>query len=95
MFPGLYSRLSHEVIASAATINVKTDVVILTGSTGVNTINAPFTNMASRVVIIAGPSAITFGTSGNILVGAVVAINRPCEFIWNPVAQKWHIGPIS
>jgi len=95
MFPGLYSRLSHEVVASAATINVKTDVVILTGSTGVNTINAPFTNIASRFVLIPNAGAITFGTSGNILVGAIVAVNRPCEFIWNPVAQKWHIGPIS
>jgi hypothetical protein len=95
MFPGLQSRLSAKTQASAATITVDTDLVVLTGAVQVNTILTASQNQATWVTIVPTTGALIFGTSGNILVGATVAQNRPCTFFWIPSLGKWVIGPIS
>lgn len=97
MFPGSSTKLSESVLASAATIAPKTDLVNLTGSTQVNTIVPPLSGgrNAGILWIVPKDGAIVFGTSGNILVGATVAQNRPCTFVYSEAYDKWYIGPIS
>lgn len=96
MIPGRFSKLSEGVLASAATITPVNEFTRLTGSTQVNTITPP-SNGGFATVLYLTPvdGTLVFGTSGNILVGATVAQNRPCTFIWSPVLAKWLIGPIS
>ena len=97
MIPGSVSKLSESVLASASSIAPKTDIVNLTGSTQVNTIVPPLSggHNATILWIIPKDGNIVFGTSGNILVGATVAQNRPCTFIYSEIYDKWSIGPIS
>ncbi len=97
MIPGLVSKLSESVLASAATISPKTDLVHLTGSTQVNTINPPLAGGRNGNLLFVVPKDgnLVFGTSGNILVGATVAQNRVCTFVYSEVYDKWSIGPIS
>lgn len=97
MIPGLSTKLSESVLASAATIAPKTDLVHLTGTTQVNTIVPPLSGgrNASILWIVPKDGNVIFGTSGNILVGATVAQNRPCTLVYSEIYDKWSIGPIS
>jgi hypothetical protein len=95
MFPGMVSKRSYMQRNSAATIGIDTDVVGLKGTTTVNTITGALAEYSTKVTIIPLDGAIIFGTTGNILVGATVAQNRPCDFTWLPPLKKWVIGPIS
>jgi hypothetical protein len=97
MFPGSSTKLSESVLASAASIAPKTDLVNLTGSTQVNTIVPPLSGgrNAGILIVIPKDGNLVFGTSGNILVGATVAQNRPCTFVYSEIYDRWSIGPIS
>ena len=91
----MVSKRSFQQRNSAATIGVDTDIVLLKGTTQVNTITGALSEYSSKVTIIPLDGPVTFGTTGNILVGAIVAQNRPCDFVWIPQLKKWAIGPIS
>jgi hypothetical protein len=95
MFPGMVSKRSLMQKTAAATIGIDADVIILKGTTQVNTITGALAEYATKVTIIPVDGAVIFGTTGNILVGATVAQNRPCDFTWIPSLKKWVIGPIS
>lgn len=91
----MVSKRSIEQKNSAATVGVTSDVVVLKGTTQVNTLTGALSEYSTKVTIIPVDGAVIFGTTGNILVGATVAQNRPCDFIWIPSLKKWVIGPIS
>lgn len=97
MLPGLSTKLSESTLASAATINPKTDIVNLTGSTQVDTIVPPLSGgrNGSILYVIPKDGNLVFGTGGNILVGATVAQNRVCTLVYSEQNAKWSIGPIS
>ena len=95
MFPGMVSKRSTMQRTAAATIGVDTDIVFLKGTTQVNTITGALSEYGQKCTIIPLDGAVVFGTTGNILVGATVAQNRPCDFVWIPQLKKWAIGPIS
>jgi hypothetical protein len=92
MIPGTQSKLSESVVASATSISVKTDVVRITGSTTIQTILSPLMGSSTMVVLIPVDGAVTLGTSGNILVGIVMAVNRPYTMFWSKTVGKWYIG---
>lgn len=94
MIPGLTSKMSEATIASAATITAKTDIVKVTGSTTINTINPSFGGgqFSGLLVLIPTDGAVTLGTSGNILVGIAAAQNRAVFLVYVKSLAKWIIN---
>lgn len=92
MIPGVQSKLSESVVASATTINVRTDVVRVTGNTQIETILSPLMGSGMMVILIPVDGAVVLGTSGNILVGISMAQNRAVWLVWNKTAAKWYIN---
>lgn len=94
MIPGTTSKLSEETMASAATITAKTDIVIVTGTTQINTINPRFGGGFSGFLVLIPTNAagVTLGTSGNILVGIAAAQNRAVFMVYSKSLAKWVIN---
>jgi len=93
MFPGTTSKLSEGGVTAAASINVSTDLVNITGATTINTIIPHFGGGFSGIIWIrAIGGTITLGTGGNILVGTTIAINRVTPLIYSKSAAAWYIG---
>lgn len=93
MIPGTTSKVSESTVASAATITVKSDVVKITGSTQINTINPNFGGgFGGLCVLIPTDGAVTLGTSGNILVGIAMAQNRAVWLVYVKSLAKWVIN---
>jgi hypothetical protein len=93
MFPGQTSKSTESTVASAASINVKTDVVLVTGSTQVNTIVPNFGGgFGGFLVFIPTAGSIVLGTSGNILVGITAVINRAVYMTYVKSLSKWVIN---
>lgn len=92
MIPGYGpSRLREEVVASAATILIKGDLIRLTGSTQVDNMFTPM-NMGIGGVLVfiyASDGAVTLSAAGNIAVSQSLAQNRLYTYAWSSVAQKW------
>jgi hypothetical protein len=92
MIPGYgMSRLREEVVASAATITVKADLVRLTGSTQVDTILFPLNVGRDGAIffIYASDGAVTLSAAGNIAVSQSIAQNRLYTYAWSTIAGKW------
>lgn len=92
MIPGLQSKLSESIVASADTMFVKTDVISVTGSTAINTILSPLMSSSMMVILIPVDGAVVLGTTGNILVGITMAVNRATWLVWNKRVGKWYIN---
>jgi hypothetical protein len=93
MIPGFVSKMSEATVASAATVTAKADIVTLTGTTQVNTINPGLGTAVSQfLILITTGAGVVLGTSGNILVGATVTTNRALYLTWVKSLQKWVIG---
>lgn len=91
MIPGSVSKLSESTVASADSITVRTDLVRITGSTAINTIMCPLMGNSIMIVLVPVDGAVTLGTSGNILVGIAMAVNRCVTMVWSRAAAKWYI----
>ena len=92
MFPGLVSKLSRSVQASATTIDAKSDIVIVTGTTTIQTIKPYSEGVAGQmVVLIPTDGGVALGTSGNIAVGITMAQNRATPLFYDKVLGKWYI----
>jgi len=91
MIPGTQSKLSESIVASADSIVVKTDINHITGSTTINTISSPLMSSSMIIILIPVDGAVTLGTSGNILVGIAMAVNRSVTMIWSKRVGKWYI----
>ena len=91
MFPGTTSKISESVVASAATIQAKSDLVRVTGSTQVNTIVPAFGGFSGVIWLVPTDGTLVLGTSGNILIGITAAQNRAVCLVFSKLAAKWHI----
>lgn len=92
MIPGFGpSKLREEVVASAATITVKGDLIRLTGNTQVDNIFCPLTlgRGGILVFIYASDGAVTLSNAGNIAVSQSLAQNRLYAYVWSSLAAKW------
>lgn len=93
MIPGTTSKLSQSTVASAATIVAKTDVVLATGTTQINTITPNFGGgFGGLLILIPVDGSIVLGTSGNILVGITAVINRAVYLNFVKSTGKWYIN---
>jgi len=94
MIPGLQSKLSEAVVASADTIFAKADLIRVTGSTTINTILSPLMGSSVMIILVTVDGAVTIGTTGNILVGITTAVNRPYVMVWSKTVGKWYIQAV-
>lgn len=93
MIPGTTSKLSESTVASAATINVKTDIVLVTGAVAVNNIIPNFGGgFSGFCILIPVTGALTLGTSGNIAVGLAAVVNRAVWLVYVKSLNKWVIN---
>lgn len=93
MIPGSISKMTDSVVPSASAITAKTDVVRVTGTTTVNTINPGLgTAQGQFLVLIPVDGSVTLGTSGNILVGITAVQNRAVFLVFNKALGKWLIN---
>ncbi len=92
MIPGTQTRLTKSTVASADTISVRTDIIKVTGSTQINTILSPLMGTPMMVVLIPVDGAVVLGTTGNILVGITMAVNRAVWLVWDNTVGKWYIN---
>ena len=94
MIPGRTSKTSESTVASAATIDAKTDVVLVTGTTAINTIIPNFGGGFGGILLLIPTNAagVTLGTSGNILVGIAAAQNRGVWLTYVRSLGKWVIN---
>lgn len=97
MIPGIVSKLSREVIASASTITPYTgELIKLTGSTAIATIVPPFGKGHNQLLFLV-PTDGTVGllTTGNIAVAVTMAQNRVTVLAYDYISDIWYPGAIS
>jgi len=94
MIPGTTSKLSESTVASAGTISAKTDIVLVTGTTAINTILPNYGGGFGGFLVLVPTNAagVTLGTSGNILVGIAAAQNRSVFLVYVKSLAKWVIN---
>jgi len=93
MIPGTTSKASESTVASATSIVAKTDIILVTGSTQVETIVPNFGGgFSGFLVFIPTAGAVVLGTSGNILVGITAAQNRAVFMMFVRSLGKWVIN---
>jgi uncharacterized membrane protein len=96
MIPGITTKLSEGVIASAATIYPKTDLVRVTGTTTVSTIIPSFGGGFSGVLFLVPTDGnLVLSTAGNIMNGVTVPDEQLCVLVYSKAEGKWHAGAIS
>jgi hypothetical protein len=94
MIPGTTSKTSETTVASASSIVAKSDVVLVTGTTAIQTIIPNFGGGFGGVLVLIPTNAagVTLGTSGNILVGIAAAQNRGVVMVYVKSLAKWVIN---
>lgn len=90
MFPGITSKLSRSVIASATTISPQTDLVRVTGTTAIATINPFFGGGQSGVLFLEPEGAFTFTTAGNIAITSTATAGKLMVLVYDNVTTKWY-----
>lgn len=98
MIPGYgSSRLKEETVASATAITVNADLVRISGSTQIETINSPlFFNRDARLIFVVPIDGnVALGTSGNIVVGQTLVEDRIYCLIWSSTEGKWYIHGVA
>jgi hypothetical protein len=96
MIPGIQGKLSEETIASASTIDVKTDIVEVTGTTSIATINKPHQGgFSAQLFVIPTDGNVATLTTGNIPVAVTMPQNRATLLVYSKSNNKWYPGAIS
>jgi hypothetical protein len=98
MIPGLTSKLSEEVVASAATITAKTDLIRLTGNTQVDTIRPNLGGGFSGILfIVPVDNTVVVSTTGNVAgAGSVTLLqNKVTCLVFSKGTGKWYTHALS
>lgn len=97
MIPGLTSKLSESTVASAATIEVKTDQVLVTGTTSIASIKPPHYGggFSGFVIIVPTDGNVATLTTGNIAVAVTMPQNRATLLTFSKKNGTWYPGAIS
>ena len=96
MIPGLTTRLSESELVTATTISPKSDVVFVSGTTAVATINPPFEGFSGIIFLVATNAAgFATTTAGNIQLVVSLTANVATAFIYSKKNAKWYPGAIS
>lgn len=97
MFPGLTTKLSEAGVTTTTSIEVKTDIVRLSGTTSVATIKVGrfgggFSGMCIFVPV---DGDVALLTTGNIAVAVTCAQNRATLLVYSKKLNTWYPGAIS
>jgi hypothetical protein len=94
MIPGTTTKLTESTVASADVISAKTDIIIVTGATAINTILPNFGGgvASGLTILIPTTGSIVLGTAGNILVGITAVQNRAVGMTYVKSLGKWVIN---
>jgi uncharacterized membrane protein len=96
MFPGITTKLSQDTVASTTTVEVKADLLHVTGTTNIATLNPHFGGGFSGVVfIVPTDGTVNTVTTGNISVAVAMAQNRVTVLVWSKKNSTWYPGAIS
>lgn len=96
MFPGLTTKLSEGVVASAASISPVTDIVRVTGTTSIATITPHFGGGFSGILfIVPVDGAVATLTTGNITLAVTMPVNRVTMLVYSKATGDWYPGAIS
>jgi hypothetical protein len=95
MIPGTTSKISEDTLASAATIYPKTDLVNVTGSTGIATIVPPYAGFSGILILTPKDGTVGLLTTGNIAIAVTMAQNRATVLVYSKKNAVWYPGAIS
>src|SRR5262245_14355196 len=93
--PGKVERLSEENVASASSVGpFKSDVIIVSGTTQINTILPMFGGFVYDLThtLIPTDGTVALGNGGNILVGGTMPQNKATQITWSKSLQKWTVS---
>lgn len=92
MIPGYgASRIREEIVASAATILVKADLIRITGTTQIDNMFTPL-NMGRDGVLIfvyTPDAGVVISAAGNVAVTQTLVTNRLYAYAFSNIAAKW------
>jgi len=91
MFQGTTTKLSESKQAATATISVKTDIVVVTGTGPINKIIPNFGggNFSGFVILVPLTAGLVLGTSDNILTG--ITTSNAVLLVYVKSLTKWVI----
>ncbi len=96
MFPGITTKLSEELLLTAATITPRADLVKLSGATSIATISGQFGGGFSGIMIIVPTTDnVALLTTGNISVAVTMPVGRATVLVFSKVNNVWYPGAIS
>lgn len=96
MIPGLTTKLSEEIVATATSINVTKDLVRLTGTTSIATITGNFGGGFSGIVILVPTEGnVATTTAGNIAAVVTMVDQRATVLVFSKEDNIWYPGAIS
>jgi len=95
MIPGITTKLSEGVVASAATIAPRTDIAFVTGTVGVSNIMGQFGGGFSGILfVVTVDGAVVFSTGGNIAKAVTTVQNQVLVFIFSKARGLWYPGAL-
>lgn len=96
MLAGLTSKLSESTVASSTTIQVRSDLVYLTGTTTIANILGQYGGGDAGVLFVVPTSGnVATATTGNILNALTMVQNQLTVLVFSKKLQKWVVGAIS
>lgn len=96
MIPGTTTKLSEKTVASAATLQVDKDMILLTGTTAIETLVPHFGGGFSGIVIIVPTEGdVATVTTGNISIAVTMADMRATVLTYSKQTDTWYPGAIS
>ncbi len=98
MIPGTTTKLSESTVASTTHIDVKSDLVFITGSTAIDEITPHFGGGFSGIVILVptdGTVGLLATTTGNIALAGTMAQNRCCVLVYSKTNGAWYPGAVT
>ena len=96
MFPGLTTKLSEATVASTTQISVKTDIILLTGSTAIAELIPNFGGGFSGIVfLIPLDGTVGLTTAQNISAAVTMAAERVTMLVYSKTEQTWYPHALS
>lgn len=91
MIPGTTTKVSEFALASTTVLDPKTDVVFLTGTTGIDTIIPHFGGgFSGLVILIPLDGDVNVSTTGNVALATTCYQNAAMMFIYSKTHETWY-----
>jgi hypothetical protein len=96
MIPGSTSKLTESVVASADVIYPKTDLILVSGTTGISTITPSFGGGFSGILFVVPTDGnVATTTTGNVGVAVTMLQNKVTTLVYSKQNSKWYTHALS